>query len=230
MNKLLIITVLTAITNIAYAASGGIDVGFKSKLLDQGVVTGVNFITASANVEVASFGLGVDTYSAFERSDKGAASGAFKRVDLTAQYKFTSTLADLALGVQYQNASKTAAFNGVRDNLAPFVKLYGSVWDVTLRTDLKNRTNNLEGNLKLPIPLRVKGLNLVPSVGLGFNDPGATTVAALKNVKKYGAAGLGVSYAILNGHLYANGYVLRPDITNNYGQVTSYDAGYRIKF
>lgn len=229
MKKLITISSLV-LTNVAFAISGGLDVGFKSKLIDQGLVTGVNYITGNAHVEVASFGLGVDTYSAFERSDKGASSGVFKRVDLTAQYKFTSTLADLLLGVQYQNASKTAAFNGVRDNLAPFVKLYGNIWDLSLRTDLKNRTNNLEGNLKLPIPLRVKGLNLVPSVGLGFNDPGATTVAALKKVKKYGAAGLGVSYAVLNGHLYANGYVLRPDITNNYGQVTSYDAGYRIKF
>lgn len=235
MNKLLIITVLTAITNIAYAASGGVDVGFKSKLLDQGVVTGVNFITASANVEVASFGLGVDTYSAFERSDKGASSGIFKRVDVTASYNFTSSLADLTLGATYKNASKTAAFNRVKDNVATFVKLHGNAfkalpWDVTLSNDIKNRTNNIEGNLKLPIPVGVKGLKFAPSVGLGFNDPGSTTIAALKGVKKYGVAGAGATYAVLNGELYANGYVHRPDLTSNYGQVTSYDAGYRIKF
>lgn len=229
MKKLITISSLV-LTNVAFALNGGVDVGFKSKLIDQGSVTGVNYITGSANVEVASFGLGVDTYSAFERSDKGASSGAFKRVDLTAQYKFTSTLADLALGVQYQNASKTAAFNGVRDNLAPFVKLYGSVWDVTLRTDLKNRTNNFEGHLKLPVSTGVTNLKFVPCVGLGFNDPGAATVPALKAVKKYGFAGAGAAYTIFNTQLYVNGYVHRPNLSNNYGQVTSYDAGVRFSF
>ncbi len=235
MKKLLYITIVAVLTNVACAASGSIDVGFKSKLIDQGTVTGVNFITASAGVEVAGFGLNADTYNTFEMSDAGARKGMFKRVDVTASYNFTSALADLTFGAVYRNASKTAAFNNVRDNVLPFAKLHGNAfkvlpWDVTLTNDTKNRTNNIEGNLKFPLPVGVKNLKLVPSVGLGFNDPGTTTVAALKNVNKYGVGGVGATYTVFSGEFYANGYVHRPDLSNNRGQVTSYDAGYRIKF
>ena len=229
MKKIFIITVLTVFANIASAVTGGIDIGFKSKLLEQGTVTGVNMIAAGANVEVASFGFGVNTYSTYERN-AGASSGVFKRVDLVADYNFTSTLADLNIGVRYKNASKSAAFNGVRDNVQPFVTLCGKIWDVTLLNDLKNRSNNIEGNLKLPVSTGIKNFSVVPAVGVGFNDPGATTIAALKNVKKYYNGSVGVAYKTPAGVFAVNGFVHRKNLTDNYGQITGYNAGYTLSF
>lgn len=229
MNKLLFVTILAVFANIASAVTGGVDVGFKSKLLEQGTVTGVNLINAGADIEVASFALGVNTYSTYERN-AGASSGIFKRVDLSASYKFTSTLADLKFGALYKNASKSAAFNGVRDNVQPFVKLYGKIWDVTLLNDTKNRSNNVEGNFRLPVPVGVKGLAVVTAAGMGFNDPGTATIAALKNVKKYYNGAVGVAYKTSAGTFAVNGFVHRKNLTDNYGQVTGYDAGYSFRF
>jgi hypothetical protein len=121
----------------------------------------------------------------------------------------------------------------VRDNVLPSVKLSGKVfgafpWDVTLLNDTKNRSNNYEGNIKLP--LGTKSFKVVPAVGVGFNDPGTATIAALRNVKKYYNGGLGVAYVIVGGTFSVNGYVQRVNLTDNYGQVTGYDAGYSFRF
>jgi hypothetical protein len=240
MKKLITFITLALFASVSFAApapsvvSGGIDLGFKSKLIEQGKVTGTNYVVAGANVEVASFGLGVTTYNAYEGSTAtGISSGLFKRVDVAATYKFTSTLADLHLGAAYRNAGKNASLANVRDNVLPSVKLSGKVfgafpWDVTLLNDTKNRSNNYEGNIKLP--LGTKSFKVVPAVGVGFNDPGTATIAALRNVKKYYNGGLGVAYVIVGGTFSVNGYVQRVNLTDNYGQVTGYDAGYSFRF
>lgn len=235
MKNLITLTILAIFANVATATSG-VNVGFKSKLLEQGVVTGSNYVVAGAEVEVSSFGLGVTTYSAIEdfTSKSGLVnSGLFKRVDVTASYKFTSALADLTLGVTYRNAGKNASIANIRDNVLPSVALDGKAfkvlpWNVTLTNDLKNRTNNIEGNFSAPFGTNT--VKLVPSIGVGFNDPGAVTIAALRGVKKYYNGSLGLTYTTTFGALGADIFVHRPDLTNNYGQVTGYSAGYSYKF
>lgn len=235
MKNLITLTILAIFANVA-AASSGVNVGFKSKLLEQGVVTGSNYVVAGAEVEVSSFGLGVTTYSAVEDFTSKAGpvnSGLFKRVDVTASYKFTSALADLTLGATYRNAGKNASVANIRDNVLPSIALDGKAfkvlpWSLTLTNDLKNRTNNIEGNISTPFG--TKAVKLVPAVGVGFNDPGAATIAALRNVKKYYNGGLGVTYTTAFGTLGADVFVHRPNLTDNYGQVTGYSAGYSYKF
>lgn len=237
MKKLITYLTLALIANISSAAvNGGFDVGFTSKLMEQGVVTGTNYIVAGANVEVSSFGLGVTTYNAYEASAAtGISSGLFKRVDVAATYKFTSALADLTLGATYRNAGKNASLAKVRDNVLPSVKLSGKAfgalpWDVTLLNDTRNRTNNYEGNFRFPVPTGAKGLKVVPAVGVGFNDPGTATIAALRNVKKYYNGGVGLAYTTVIGTISANGFVHRANLTDNYGQVTGYNVGYSFRF
>ena len=77
------------------------------------------------------------------------------------------------------------------------------------------------------LPLGVGyGLKVVPAVGLGFNDPGAPTIAALKLNKKYADAGLGLAWKSLEADLF----VQRGDITSSASQVTGYTVGYSYKF
>lgn len=232
MNKLTSFIILALFATAAFAGVEA-NVGFKSKVVEQGVVTGNNLIVAGVNAEVFGILAGVNTFSTYEASGAGknvASSGIFKRVDVSAGYKFTSALADLTLGLTYKNASKTAAFNGVKNNLTPSLTLGGTNWDVTASNDTKNRTNNYQGNLRLPLPVGVKDLRVVPAFGIGFNDPGAATIAALKDVKKYYNGGLGLAYRALGGVVSANVFVHRADLTSNAGQITGYDVGYKLKF
>lgn len=238
MNKLINLTALFAfIASSVFAAGGHIDLGFKSKLIEQGVVTDENVIAAGAGVEFGGFGLGVDTFSKIDATGTGknvSTSGLFKRIDVTASYNFTSPLANLTLGGIYRNASKTVSVAGLSNNVYPFVKLHGNAfklfpWDITALNDTRNRSNNFEGNLRLP--LGPKSFKLVPAVGVGFNDPGAATIAALKDAKRYYNFGLGVS--LFNGKagaVTADVFVHRKNLTDNAGQVTGYSAGYALKF
>jgi len=232
MKKLFTLTLLALLANVASAIDGGINVGFKSKLVEQGVVTGTNLISAGANIEVSSFGLGVNTFSTYDTTER-AVSGPFKRVDLTATYKFTSDLADLRLGTTYKNASKSAAFNDVRDNLLPFIQLSGKVftvlpWSVKMTNDTKNRTNNFQADIKAPVG--TKKFKLVPYYGVAFNDPGTTTIEALQAVKKYHIVGIGFAYVTKVGTVGVNGYAHRNSLTSSQDQITSYDAGYSFTF
>ena len=99
------------------------------------------------------------------------------------------------------------------------------MWDGIALDDTKNRSNNYEANLRLPLGVGY-GLKVVPAVGLGFNDPGAATIAALKADKKYASAGIGLAFKGLEANLFAQ----RGDVTSSATQVTGYTVGYTYKF
>lgn len=237
MKKLIAIISLAAITNIALAFNAGVDVGFKSKLLEQGVLTGNNQIVAGANVEVGSFGLGVNSFSTFETSaglggKQLSSSGIFKRVDLTADYKFKSDLADIKFGAVYKNASKSVALGGIQDNILPFAKVGGKVftifpWDVTALFDRKNHNSNYEANIRLPIG--TKHVKIVPALGVGFNNVEAATVAALQSVEKYYQGGVGIAYNVLGGTVSADVFVQSSGLSSDSKRITGYSVGYSIK-
>ena len=237
MNKLIKIIVLASIANVASAFTSSADVGFKSKLIEQGVVTGNNQIVAGANVEVGSFGLGVNSFSTYETSaglggKKLSTSGLFKRVDVTASYKLTSTVADVTIGGVYKNASKSVALGGIQDNVLPYATVGGKVfkafpWDVTALIDRKNHNSNYEANIRLP--LGSKTVKIVPALGVGFNNPEAATVAALKSVEKYYTAGVGLAYNALGGTFGADLFVQSSGLASDSKRVTGYSVGYSVK-
>ena len=233
MKKLIQIMALVLIASVASAAEAGYNVGFNSKLVEQGVVTGTSLVTAGANVELGSVVLAVDTFSTFD-SNAGVAglkstTGIFKRVDLTAGYKFTSTFADLTVGGVYKSASRTFALGAARDNVLPFVKLGGKVftvlpWHVTALYDGKNSNTNLEGNVDLPFPLGLGKLKVVPTVGLGLNS-GSTDVKALQKADKYYQGGIALAYptviGTVRGGTFVNSSGLSNDSVKNYGYSVS---------
>lgn len=238
MNKLfktLIALVLTASIASAQLPKFAAEVyaGFHSKVVEKGKVSDTNVIKAGFDVQSGSFGLGVDTFNRVE-SGAGKSTGLLKRVDVTTDYKFTSTLADLTLGATYKNASKTAAFNGLANNTDVHVTLDGRLfkyapWSIVSTFDLKNRTNNLEAGLGLPLPV-TKSVRVVPLLGVGFNDPGAATIAAYKTAKRYYNGGLALEHQSKVGSLALVGNVHRNELTSNAGQVTWYAATYTLKF
>jgi len=91
--------------------------------------------------------------------------------------------------------------------------------------DTYNRSNNFEFGVNAPIGA-FYGVNVVPAFGLGFNDPGAATIAALKNVKKYYQPGIGLEFHGITANLFAQ----RTSLTSNAGQITGYNVGYKFKF
>lgn len=215
MKKLIAIMSMVLIASVASAASAGYNVGFNSKLVEQGVVTGTSLVTAGANVEVGSFGLAVDTFSTLD-SDAGVtgvrgSDGWLKRVDLTASYKFTSTLVDVTLGAKYKNASRTFAFGGVKDNVTPFVTFGGNAftvipWHVTATIDDKNNNNNFEGFVEFPVPANLGKLKVVPTLGVGFNDSSIkkadlvkSGLRALDETDKYYHGGVALAYPTIVG-------------------------------
>ena len=238
MKKLIVIMSLALIANVASALEAGYNVGFKSKLVEQGVVTGTSLVTAGVNAEVAGFVLAVDTFSTFD-SNAGVAglkstTGIFKRVDLTAGYKFTSSLADITVGGVYKNASRTFALGAAKDNVLPFVKLDGKVftvlpWHVTALFDSKNENTNLEGNLDLPFPIGLGKLKVVPSVGLGLNS-GSTDVAALKKADKYYQGGIALAYPTVIGTVRAGTFVNSSGLSNDSAKNNGYSVSLGRQF
>jgi hypothetical protein len=255
MKKLLTFLALVSLTVAAAAQTEtvlspvkgvSVNAGFDSKLIEQGAVTGTNYITAGIGLDVYSVDLAVETFSRYNGLTKYStatvagksvttastdASG-LKRTYLTAGYVFTSGLANLTLGAQLRHTQGTETLvGGLSNDTLPFVKLDGKlfggsvVWDGIALNDSKNRSNNYEANLRLPIGVGY-GLKVVPAVGLGFNDPGAPTIAALKLNKKYADAGLGLAWKSLEADLF----VQRGDITSSASQVTGYTVGYSYKF
>jgi hypothetical protein len=251
MKKLLTFLALVSLTVAAVAQTEtvlspvkgvSVNAGFDSKLIEQGVVTGTNYITAGVGLDVYSVDLAVETFSRYDGLTKATTVGGktvsttdasgLKRTYLTAGYVFTSGLANLTLGAQLRHAQGTETLvGGLSNDTLPFVKLDGKlfggtvVWDGIALNDSKNRSNNYEANLRLPLGVGY-GLKVVPAIGLGFNDPGAPTIAALKLNKKYADAGLGLAWKSLEAGLF----VQRGDITSSATQVTGYTVGYTYKF
>jgi hypothetical protein len=233
MKKLITIMLLGLMANVLTAANAGYNVGYNSKLIEQGTVTGTSLVTAGANVEVGSFGFAVDTLSSFDNSQ----NGFFKRVNLTASYKFTSTLADVTFGGTYKHASKVFALGDVKNNTVPFITIGGNLftklpWHVTASIDSKNDINNFEGNLELPFPVGLGKLKVVPIVGVGINDISINAddlnkngLQALNDTDKYYQGTLAVSYPTFLGELRGGTYVQSSGFSSDskrlYGWYTS---------
>jgi hypothetical protein len=243
MKKLLTLTSLALIALVAKAApvSGNLDLGFTSKLIQQGKVVGTNYATAGVETNLYGIDLAVtafdkisDTTTASVVAGKTVTStdaSGLKRVCLDAGYKFTSPLADLTLGAELRHVNTTEAAGSANHNILPFVKLNGSWfgghlnWEGRALNDTYNRSNNFEFGVNAPLDI-VGGLKIVPALVLGFNDPGAATIAALKNVKKYYQPGIGLEWHGVTANLFAQ----RTSLTSSDTQITGYNAGYKFKF
>ena len=243
MKKLLTLTSLALIALVAKAApvSGNLDLGFTSKLIQQGVLVGTNYATAGVETNLYGIDLAVtafdkisDTTTASVVAGKTVTStdaSGLKRVYLDAGYKFTSPLADLTLGAELRHVNTTEAAGSANHNFLPFVKLNGSWfgghlnWEGRALNDTYNRSNNFEFGVNAPINT-VGALKIVPALGLGFNDPGAATIAALKGVKKYYQPAVGLEWHGITANLFAQ----RTSLTSTDNQITGYNVGYKFKF
>lgn len=229
---------LGLIANVLTAASAGYNVGYNSKLIEQGTVTGTSLVTAGANVEAGSFGLAVDTISSFDNGQ----NGLFKRVNLTASYKFTSTLADVTFGGVYKHANKAFALGNVKNNTVPFVTIGGNLftklpWHVTATIDSKNSNTNYEGNLELPFSIGLGKLKIVPIVGVGLNDSSIKADDLLKNglqalndTDKYYQGTLAVSYPTFLGELRGGTYVQSSGFSSDSKKLYGWYAALNNKF
>jgi len=243
MKKLLTFLALSLIAIVVKAApvSGDLDVGFTSKLISNGVVVGTNYATAGVDTNVYGIDLAV---TAFDKvSDTTTTSvvagktvsttdaSGLKRVYLDAGYKFTSPLADLTLGAELRHVNAAEAVGQANHNFLPFVKLSGSWfgghlnWQGRALNDTVNRSNNYEFGVNTPINT-FGALKVVPALVVGFNDPGAATIAALKNVKKYYQPGVGLEFHGVTANLFAQ----RTSLTDSAAQITGYNVGYKFKF
>ena len=243
MKKLLTFLALSLIAIVVNAApvSGDLDLGFTSKLIQQGQLVGTNYATAGVDTNVYGIDLAV---TAFDKvSDTTTTSvvagktvsttdaSGLKRVYLDAGYKFTSPLADLTLGAELRHVNAAEAAGQANHNFLPFVKLSGSWfgghlnWQGRALNDTVNRSNNYEFGVNTPINT-FGALKVVPALVVGFNDPGAATIAALKNVKKYWQPGVGLEWHGIAANLFAQ----RTDLTSSATQITGYNVGYKFKF
>ena len=243
MKKLLTFLALALIAIVVKAApvSGDLDVGFTSKLISNGVVVGTNYATAGVGTNVYGIDLAVTAFDKVSSTTTTSvvagkpvsttdASG-LKRVYLDAGYKFTSPLADLTLGAELRHVNAAEAVGQANHNFLPFVKLSGSWfgghlnWQGRALNDTMNRSNNYEFGVNTPINT-FGALKVVPAIVVGFNDPGAATIAALKNVKKYYQPGIGLEFHGVAANLFAQ----RTDLTSSANQITGYNVGYKFKF
>jgi hypothetical protein len=237
MTKKIVLTMLAmlaAVTLSAAPVTVTADATYYTKFLDRGVVAYDDVAIVGATVEVAGFVLGATTFNTIQANAVGksvVSSGLFKRIDTTVGYKFTAPLANLTIGSVYSSYSKS--ISDVSSTNEPFVKLDGklwknAVWDVTGRADLRLHTNNLETNVKLPFGFQ--HLKIVPSIGYGFNDPGAATIAALKSAKQYALVGLGLGYYTQYGTFSVGVYQVRDTLFTAGNTKNGVSAGVAVKF
>ena len=240
MKKLTLFIVSIAMASVASAVTVTANAAYKTKVFDSGTVIFENAVVAGAEVEAYGFVAGVNTFNPVEAKNtlatvgktqvvQTASSGLFKRVDTSLGYRFKAPLADLTLGAAYKSFSKTAQLNGNANNTELFARLNGDVtgtlftWNATALVDSKNRTNNVEANLVAPFGF--KFLKIAPSIGLGFNDPGAATIAAYKAAKRYALVGVGVGYYTKNTKIAAEYYQRRDTFTAPGGVVDGVSLG-----
>jgi hypothetical protein len=237
MKKLTLFIISIAMASIASAVTFSADAAYKTKVFDSGTVIFEDAVVAGVQAEALGFVLGVNTFNPVEARNvagKTASSGLFKRVDTTVGYRFTAPLANLTLGAVHKSFSKSAQANGHSSNTALVAGLNGGVkgtlvvWDAGVTVDSKNRTNNLEANVRAPFGF--KWVKIAPAVGLGFNDPGAATIAALKSAKRYVLVGVGAGYYSKTTDVYAEWTQRRNSFTGSGGEVDAVAAGVRLRF
>lgn len=218
MRKLLLIFAI--ICNCALAGFK-LDLGYATKVVDKGVVSieDVAFLDTTANVK--SFGGRIQLYNDVSSLKQAFSNGSFKRIDVSADYLFTSTLADLHLGTTYRNLHKGSQWIAARDSVEPYIRINGNIvkkfpWEIKGEFDLKNKTNNFEAFTQ--IPFGWDKTMILPTLGIGFNDPGAPTLDVLKNAKNYYIYSLSVVQMSVIGNISAEVY----SINNNVGAVVKY--------
>jgi len=237
-NKLLVtIMALFAAVTLNAGVGATVDAKYLTNYIDKGTLVFENAVIAGVEYETSGFILGVTTFSTTQDKTVGkttASSGLFKRVDTNIGYKFTSPLANLTFGGTYHTFSKSAQTNGNASGVEPFAKLDGIVrgtkftWDVLARADLKNHTNNLQANLRLPFGFQ--SLKLVPALGYGFNDPTAATIAAFRDSKRYVIAGLGVATYVKGAIVSADVYQRRDSLFTAGNTINGVSGGVNFKF
>ena len=243
MKKLLTIITLALIATVAKSApvNGNLDVAFSSKYIEEGKLVGTNYAIAGVETNVYGIDLAVDTFTKVSSlTTNSVVAGktvsttdatGLKRVYLDAGYKFTSSLADLTLGAEVRHVNTSEAAGAANHNFLPFVKLSGSWfgghlnWEGRALNNTIERSNNFEFGVNAPINT-VGALKIVPALGLGFNDPGAATIAALKGVKKYYQPAVGLEWHGIAANLFAQ----RTSLTSTDNQITGYNVGYKFKF
>ena len=223
-----------AVTLSAAPVSVSADATYYTKYLNKGVVAFDDAVIAAVNVDAYGFVGGVKTYNTIQANTVGKgiqSSGLFKRIDSSLGYKFTAPLANLTLGTTYTTYSKSVSSNG--SAVEPFVKLDGklwgkAVWEVSGRADLKAHTNNVETNVRLPFGFQ--RLKIVPSLGYGFNDPSAATVAAFKDAKQYALVGLGLGYYTQYATLNVGVFQARDSLLTAGDTKNGVSGGLSVKF
>lgn len=219
-------------TDNSIVITGDVDLSFQREFVEQGVVVGTNVTQAALNLDISSFVIGIDSYQ--EVSKQGLVAAGFKRLDVTAGYKFTSLLADLTLGITDRNSNHQLSLNGVGSDPVVFLKLNGKAtkyfgWDIQYLNDIKNKSNNYEADINSSIPLKW-GFVLVPAIGVGINDPGANTIAVLETAKRYGTASTDVTYPTSWG-TFAVGYMYhRDDVYVSANPSSGFEASYKLTF
>jgi hypothetical protein len=231
---LTIMAMFAAVTLSAAPVSVSADATYYTKFINKGVVAFDDAVIAAVNVDAYGFVGGIKTYNTIQANPVGKgiqSAGLFKRVDTSLGYKFTAPLANLTFGNTYTTYSKSTSNLGSANE--PFVKLDGklwknAVWDVTGRADLKAHTNNLETNVRLPFGFQ--RLKFVPSIGYGFNDPSAATVAAFKDAKQYALVGLGLGYYTQYATLSVGVYQVRDTLLTAGNTTNGVSGGIAVKF
>jgi hypothetical protein len=239
MNKKILVAIMAMFAAVTLSAGVSVsaDAKYLTNYIDKGTLVFDNVVIAGVSVESQGFVLAVDTFNTTQDKTVGktvASSGFLKRVDTSIGYKFTSPLADLTFGGTYHTFSKSAQSNGFASSVEPFVKLNGTVartkftWDVLARADLKNRTNNLQTNVRLPFGF--KSLKLVPAFGYGFNDPTAATIAAFKESKQYAIVGLGLATYLKGTTVSVDFFQRRDGLFTAGNTINGVSAGIGTKF
>lgn len=208
--KYLLCLLLTALTTFAWSVKT--DVFYTNKYFEKGVSTIEDTFVADISAQVASFGGGARVFALPQDITKGVT-----RVDVYATYQFKSTLADLDLGLLHRAAKKEFAFNDIKNATEPFISIHGNAfkripWEIKGAFDIRNRTNNFEATVKLPLGWN-NGVIIVPELGLGANDPGAVTLDLLRHNKTYFKGGAMVVYPLRFGAFYTNVQVVKSDFS-----------------
>jgi len=233
-------TITNAQTSSTVPVTGDVTVGFESKFFLEGVnAPGSNFIAAAANVDVDGILIGVKTWTTYDSQTVMLAKPTLTQSGLKytigkVGYVFTSDFAKLTLGADFVHTATVISLPGAQNDTLPFVRLDGKltnyvIWNVRTLFDSKNRNNSYEGNLSTPIPV-AGALKVVPTVGLGCNNPGSATIPQFYADKKYAQAGLGLVYGTKEVTASLLGGVHRTDITSTKGQVTYYTVSLSHKF
>ena len=169
-NILSLIASLTLLTTITSAQNlpgfkSDVSVGYFSKFIEFGEVAYQDAYVAGVDVSWQSFKVSA---LAVNDLDLSPFTSKLNRLDVSASYKFFSTLVDLEVGNKwvFNNNVNVKDFD---NHTQPFVKLSKGALAVVGKFDVESRISNLEASVKVT-KLKVLGLDFQPSVLAGYTD------------------------------------------------------------